>query len=64
MGLLNRIFGAPTDRPEAAGSSDVTGEWEGHYNQHRDKRPIKAALTQEGNRILRVCWAQGPHAER
>ena len=51
MGLLNRSFGAPSDRPEAAGSFDVTGEWEGHYTQHDDKRPIKAVLSQEGNRI-------------
>lgn len=47
MGLWSRLFSFAPDSNQLG----ITGDWEGHYAQNDDTRPIKAALIQSGTRI-------------
>lgn len=52
MKSLNRMSASDSHHRDNDVGSDITGEWHGHYAQHSDKRPIKASITQEGDRLF------------
>ena len=51
MGRPSHNFRSRPEHDETAGSFCITGDWEGHYTQHSDKRLIKAHFVQQGNQI-------------